>query len=850
MPKVPSIMRSSLSRNFLLALGAASVAFTILSTLCAFAAFQQELIGRQMKFLSQYVQERTANVDRQFSSLTTLHRSAVQELDRRLAHMTPAQADEIADRYYPLRPDGTRRTRPEVFDGMVTPGGSLVYGMGGFLADGAHIAPDEKAALAAAFSLVSSFGKAAHGEYDNFYFFTPRNRMIMFGPDRPDRLLFYRQTAPANLDFKNQEMVRLLSRDVSQSGLTRCTSLQHLIQDDHRHARVATACVTPAYVHGRLVGGFGSSINLTSFLTNVVSSETGGASNLIVRGDGELIAYPGFTLPGLAPEQTVKAYQQRLGLKDLVRRAAAQRQPYGVLVSADHRHIIAYGRLTGPGWYLFMSYPAAALTWSAFRSAAWLLVVGLGVSILQTLVILHLTRRKIVTPLQDLAASCQPGGRNADTDALEHRRDEIGVLARALRMERDRADGLLCSLEQRVQARTSELERANTDLERASTEKSRFLANMSHELRTPLNGVIAISETLAHEQTTPRNVELAQLIVSSGRLLEQVLTDILDFSKIEAGEMRLERAPFDLATAVSRVARLHKASAEAKGIELGWYVDPQVAGAYLGDPVRLTQVMSNLLSNGVKFTDRGGVTARAEAVEGGVRFSVTDSGIGFDDEVKARLFQRFEQADASIRRRFGGTGLGLAICRSLVELMGGEIDATSQPGCGSTFSFVLPLEAAPVARAAPAAEPELQADLAGVRILLAEDHPTNQRVVRLILDAAGVDLAIVENGAAALDALAAADFDVVLMDMQMPELDGLSATAMLREREAAAGARRIPVIMLTANALDEHVRASLEAGADRHLSKPLRPLELLEAIATVLRAPAPEAAGTVARSAA
>jgi CheY-like chemotaxis protein len=402
------------------------------------------------------------------------------------------------------------------------------------------------------------------------------------------------------------------------------------------------------------------------------------------------------------------------------------------------------------------------------------------------------------------------------------------VLARSLRDERARADDLLGSLECRVQQRTAELERANE-------EKSRFLANMSHELRTPLNGVIALSETLVKSQTTAHDVEVAELIVASGRLLEQVLTDILDVSKIEAGEMDIESRAFDLATVVNQVSALHRASADAKGLTLRSTLDPLIAGAYLGDAVRLTQVLSNLLSNAVKFTQVGEVVLAVRRSDKGVRFCVSDTGMGFDDEVKARLFQRFEQADVSIRRRFGGTGLGLAICRSLVELMGGEIETASTPGVGSMFSFDLLLARVenPPAAAGPAQAAQ-DAFFDPVRVLLAEDHPTNQKVVQLILQSVGADLTIVENGRLALEALADGPFDVVLMDMQMPELDGLSATALLREREATLGLARTPVIMLTANAMDEHRRASFDAGADRHLSKPLRAAELLDAIAEVM----------------
>ena len=247
-------------------------------------------------------------------------------------------------------------------------------------------------------------------------------------------------------------------------------------------------------------------------------------------------------------------------------------------------------------------------------------------------------------------------------------------------------------------------------------------------------------------------------------------------------------------------------------------------------------MLSNLLSNAVKFTDAGSVKLDVRAYGRAIKFTVTDTGIGFDDEVKQRLFRRFEQADASIRRRFGGTGLGLAISRSLVELMGGRIDVESEAGIGSTFSFVLPLEGAgEISTEAPARLAD-NVEIGAQRILLAEDHPTNQKVVQLILQSIGIEPVIVENGALALEALKSERFDVVLMDMQMPELDGLSATVQLRAFERANGLSATPVIMLTANALDEHVKASHEAGANLHLSKPIRAEALIRAIVQAIEA--------------
>jgi CheY-like chemotaxis protein len=332
-----------------------------------------------------------------------------------------------------------------------------------------------------------------------------------------------------------------------------------------------------------------------------------------------------------------------------------------------------------------------------------------------------------------------------------------------------------------------------------------------------------------------------------------VLSDILDFSKIEAGQMGLEISEFDVSTLTARIASLHQAAAEAKGLELKWRVEPDALGVWRGDPVRLTQIQSNLLSNAVKFTDEGEVELTVERAARGLIFRVRDTGIGFDEETRGRLFRRFEQADASITRRFGGTGLGLAICRSLTELMGGRIQVESAPGHGATFSLMLPLERVSGSRRrAKTQEPPADwTDQALVqdrklRILLAEDHPTNQRVVQMILEASGHELVIAENGRAALEQLQAGRFDVVLMDMQMPEMDGLTATTALRALEKKQGLAPTPVIMLTANALDEHVRAGRAAGADAHLSKPIRASALLETIAEVLpgeSAPEPLAIG-------
>ncbi|HYE44619.1 MAG TPA: ATP-binding protein [Caulobacter sp.] len=828
---------TSISRRFILSVGLLSVAVTLVAFGTAFLAFQQELERREIAYLSDYVTQRANQEERRFTDLAAAHRDAAAAMKTRMAQLSPAQTDRLFDEYFPLRPDGTRRSRDVSFDGEPLADGNYVYGVGAFIRDGRNVSLVEKKALVAAFHVVPRFGEALATSYDNFYYFTPDTRLVMFAPSRPDRLMFYRHQAPADLDISQEEMSRIITPALNPGRTIRCTNLQRLIQDNVGE-RLATGCMTPVDVDGAHLGAFGSSIELSGYFMRAVKDTSRGAVNLIVTGAGELIAYPGFATPGKAPEATLAAYEKDMGLGELVRTIRAQGAPRGVVRSPDGRYIVAFGQLRGPDWYFLIRYPAGAVTLAAARSAAWILALGLVAAIIQCLLVMGMARRAIARPLGRLAAFAEarrgdpqaPAGAEPDAElaAIEARTDEIGALAQALKAARDQASQVMDELEERVRLRTAELERANQ-------EKSRFLANMSHELRTPLNGVVAVSETLAREQTTTRGRELAELIVSSGRLLEQVLTDILDFSKIEAGELHLEIGTFDVETLANHIGALHAEAASAKGLCLEWTVDKAAAGAWRGDAVRITQILSNLLSNAVKFTPSGDVILHVGRRESGLAFSVTDTGIGFDEEAGQRLFRRFEQADASITRRFGGTGLGLAICRSLAELMGGRIEGFSRPGEGSTFVVTLPLEpaseaAAPTLRPAGAAEAQVE----GVHILLAEDHPTNQRVVRLILEAAGVRLDIVESGVAALERLAAQPYDLVLMDMQMPEMDGLTAIRLLRERERTLGLARTPVIMLTANALDEHVQASLTAGADAHISKPVRADSLLAAVAAAL----------------
>jgi len=387
---------------------------------------------------------------------------------------------------------------------------------------------------------------------------------------------------------------------------------------------------------------------------------------------------------------------------------------------------------------------------------------------------------------------------------------------------------------------TGQLRRARLAADAANRSKSEFLANMSHEIRTPLNGVVAVADMLVRSNLAPKELEMAEIIRSSGDILQRLLSDILDVARIESGQITIEAAPFHVGKMVRAVAGLSQLKCDEKGVRLVIEVAPEIDRAVMGDLVRVRQVVTNLLSNAVKFTERGEVTLVVErTASGAARFMVIDTGVGFDMADKAKVLGRFQQADSSITRRFGGTGLGLAICCDLATRMGGAVDCSSAPGVGSRFWMELPLEPAEM-EAVAETDGGAEVMATALRILLADDHPTNRKVVELMLEGGLADLTSVEDGRQALEMFNNHRFDLILMDMQMPVMDGVTCIREIRRLEQAGGQPRTPIVMLTANALPEHVSMAMAAGADLYLAKPFTASALFDTIAAAFPAEAGE----------
>lgn len=387
----------------------------------------------------------------------------------------------------------------------------------------------------------------------------------------------------------------------------------------------------------------------------------------------------------------------------------------------------------------------------------------------------------------------------------------------------------------------------------AGAAKSDFLANMSHEVRTPLNGVLAVSEMLARTQLNEKQAEMVRLITGSGETLLRVMDDLVEFSRLEARQIEFEVRPFEPEEVIRSACVTARAQAEAKGLAFESFISASIDGVFRGDPVRIGQALSNLLANAVKFTDKGRISVNASVSERDnatfLQLVVEDTGIGFSKAVAERLFEGFEQADASNSRKYGGLGIGLTLVKRLVEGMKGDVTATSEEGVGSRFEIVLPLARDRISALGKFNTVEVEGfeaetELGAIRLLVAEDNPMNRRVVELLMAQSGVEITFAENGKEAVDTFCNGAFDIVLMDLQMPVMGGLQATREIRKWEAAQGRKPTPIVALSANATDDHVAEAKDAGADDHVAKPIVREVLFETIARYssdkTRAAAPE----------
>ena len=470
------------------------------------------------------------------------------------------------------------------------------------------------------------------------------------------------------------------------------------------------------------------------------------------------------------------------------------------------------------------------------------LALGLFATLVSALLSSALARRAL-RPLRvlDRGIEATRSDRDLTTRVEVSSNDEFGRLTRNF-------NALLADLQtydNRLQHSLADLTEAKDTAEQANALKSQFLANMSHEIRTPLNGVLGMAQVMAMGDLNQVQRQRLEVIQQSGAGLLSILNDILDLSKIEAGRLELEAAPFDLCEVATMACNAFAPLAEAKGVAFSLEIADTVKGVWLGDAVRVRQLIQNLISNALKFTSEGEVRILISAIRGErLTIVVRDTGIGVATQAIPKLFEKFVQADSSTTRRYGGAGLGLTICHEIVERMGGLITVSSELGKGSAFEIRLPLPWMGDAESDTGADSTSveASDVPAVRVLAADDNATNQLVIRTLLEAFGIHPTIVGDGRGAVEAWGAGKFDAILMDIQMPEMDGVDATREIRRIEAERGLARTPIIAVTANAMRHQVAEYMAAGMDAHIAKPIV-VDSLHAVLTGLSA----RAGSLAR---
>ena len=478
---------------------------------------------------------------------------------------------------------------------------------------------------------------------------------------------------------------------------------------------------------------------------------------------------------------------------------------------------------------LVVTRPALAPMLPQFIALTFVLLFGgVGVALFLARSLAH----RVIKPVQVLSQAMHDVAESGNFTPVEiETRDEL------FQSLTESFNHLLAKLSERendLKRTMRELEDARDAANAANVLKTQFLANMSHEIRTPLNGVLAMAEVMAMGELGEVQRGRLDVIRRSGDLLLAVLNDVLDLSKIEAGKLNLFEEDFEIETVINQTRDNFSVTASGKNLAFTMDVAEAAQGWWRGDADRLRQITGNLISNAIKFTPKGGVSATVEVSEmGGLRIVVADTGVGIPADKLPSLFEKFTQADNSATRRFGGTGLGLAICRELTHMMGGTIQVVSREGEGSIFTVELPL---PRGRPEPLVDADggQSANDGNLRLLAAEDNPTNQQVLGAVLGSLGIEVDIVSDGKEAVAAWRGGLYDLILMDIQMPVMDGITAAATIRSLEAKDGRRRTPIIALTANALTHQVQEYLDAGMDAHVAKPIEIARLYDAISTVL----------------
>ncbi|MEO1243257.1 MAG: ATP-binding protein [Pseudomonadota bacterium] len=748
--------------------------------------------------------------------------------------------DDLGERFretFDAKADGTFRSRDQVFEGVLSREGQWIYGLGAFIAPGAEADAERQAQLLAAYDVVTRFGEGSLYWADNFYYYTPLDDLIIFAPEREDRLEYYRKLAPADFTIQNAQLGKHVRPEYNADRTMRCTGLVGAVYDQTKK-RLSSGCQSPVDLGTEHVGAFGVTFFLDGWLSDVIANPIEGTKPFIIQSDGEMIAHE-VLADRTGGEEFAKKFAADMRADALLKAIAATGQSAGTMFFEPWDAYVAYSMFPGPSWYYVARVPKSSVRSAALSEAVKFAGVGVIMGLFLILLSAVVLRKIIAQPLQQLTAQADRDVSDAAhvqfTEA--QRNDEIGSLSRSFQRRDERFKQLVSNLDGQIQARTAELIEARDSAEEANSAKSSFLANMSHEIRTPLNGIVGMAQVLAKSDLRDKDRHYIDVIQTASFSLLDVINDVLDLSKIESGSLEFENVAFSLEELVTTTVKPFEHRAEEKGVKLYVSIDDTARRRYCSDPTKIKQVLTNFIANALKFTDAGSVSLSVAAEEASygkhqLHISVQDTGVGISETGLRKLFQPFMQADSSTTRKYGGTGLGLTICKRIVEGLGGDISVRSEPGRGSCFSFEIPVAVDEQSGAqAPAYDESHARDvMKDLSVLVAEDQEPNRMVVEAILGSSVRRLSFAKDGVEAVAAWRNGDIDFILMDIQMPSMDGVEATRKIREIEAAKGLTPVPIVALTANAFAEQAEHYRASGMDAHLAKPIDFRALYETI--------------------
>ena len=770
---------------------------------------------------SRYMAERGRRADLPFERVETAHAAANRVYQQLLTSMEPAEVDRAFEQAFTPRADGTRRMPEKYFDGAPLAGRDI-YGMAGFMSRG-EMTPERKKTVIAAIEAIRTVAVTYAASIDSLAFALPTNDLIIFAPNRPDRLNYYRNGAPA--DFPIWKYV--LEQDDGTAG-TRCEGPIEVGWDPTGRS-LAAGCQTLVSANGEKIGAWDTTLPLNRRLVALLKTSDRVHSSLVANVQGQLIVSPELGFAATSNEEALTEVSALYDVAGLVQEVSSMQAKVGAFESGNGKWLVRYHLFDGPDWILIDLIDRRSLMFEAIQAPMLITMLFMAGLIGQALLVGAMVQQRFVHPLHILMKAF--GGKSdaapettAKANAMRERRDEIGALANTLIETTEGYDVLINELEDRVRERTEKYQRA-------SEAKSEFLANMSHEIRKPMNGILGMAELLTKTELCEKQKVYADTIHRSGSALLTILNDILDFSKIEAGKLELDPHPFDMRQAVEEVATLLGPVARSKSLELVVRYAPDLPTVVIGDAGRIRQILTNLVGNAIKFTHEGHVLIdiKGAADPDSAHFDVeiVDTGIGIPANKIASIFEQFTQSDNATTRKFGGTGLGLAITKSLVEEMSGDIGADSTLGAGSRFWFRISL---PVAEHQPATT-RLIGDISGVTALIVDDLDVNRQILEEQLTLWGIESTQAASGEAALNSLRQLttedDAPLILLDYHMPGMDGLQFAEKLRSLEGPASTAKF--IVLSSASDDAVVRQFKSFGAQDVLSKPV-PMEILRKV--------------------